>query len=97
MYMPTLREIPNEAVVESHKLLLRAGMIRNLANGLFAYLPLGLKAFRKVEKIIREEMDAIGCLEFKPPVIVPGEIWQESGRWDSMGPELLRIKNRLNQ
>lgn len=97
MYMPTLREIPSEAVVESHKLLLRAGMIRNLANGLFVYLPLGLKSFRKVENIIREEMNAIGCLEFKPPVIIPGELWQESGRWDSMGPELLRIKNRLNQ
>lgn len=97
MYMPTLREVPGEAVVESHKLLLRAGMIRNLANGLFAYLPLGLKSFRKVEQIIREEMNAIGCLEFKPPVVVPGELWQESGRWSSMGPELLRIKNRLNQ
>lgn len=97
MYMPTLREVPSEAVVESHKLLLRAGMIRNLANGLFAYLPLGLKSFRKIENIIREEMDAMGCLEFKPPVIVPGELWQESGRWDSMGPELLRIKNRINQ
>ena len=97
MYMPTLREIPSEAVVESHKLLLRAGMIRNLANGLFAYLPLGLKSFRKVENIIREEMNDIGCLEFKPPVIVPGELWQESGRWEAMGPELLRIKNRLNQ
>jgi len=97
MYMPTLREIPNEAVVESHKLLLRAGMIRSLANGLFVYLPLGLKSFRKVENIIREEMNAIGCLEFKPSVLIPGEFWQESGRWDTMGPELLRIKNRLNQ
>ncbi|MEL3911797.1 proline--tRNA ligase [Treponema pedis] len=97
MYMPTLREVPAEAVVESHKLLLRAGMIRNLANGLFAYLPLGLKSFRKVENIIREEMNAIGCLEFKPSVLIPGEFWQESGRWHSMGPELLRLKNRLNQ
>ncbi len=95
--MPTLREVPAEAVVESHKLLLRAGMIRNLANGLFAYLPLGLKSFRKVENIIREEMNAIGCLEFKPSVLIPGEFWQESGRWHSMGPELLRLKNRLNQ
>lgn len=97
MYMPTLREVPAEAVVESHKLLLRAGMIRSLANGLFAYLPLGLRVFRKVENIIREEMDGIGCLEFKPPVVVPGEIWQASGRWSSMGQELLRIKNRLAQ
>ncbi len=97
LYMPTLREVPSEAVVESHKLLLRAGMIRGLANGLFAYLPLGLKVFKKVENIIREEMNAIGCLEFKPPFVVPGELWQESGRWDSMGPELLRFKNRLSQ
>lgn len=97
MYMPTLREMPTEASVISHKLLLRAGMIRNLANGLFAYLPLGLKSFRKIENIIREEMEKIGCLEFKPSVLVPGEFWQASGRWDTMGPELLRIKNRLNQ
>ncbi len=97
LYMPTLREVPSEAVVESHKLLLRAGMIRGLANGLFAYLPLGLKVFKKIENIIREEMDGIGCLEFKPPFVVPGEVWQESGRWDSMGPELLRFKNRLDQ
>ncbi len=95
--MPTLREVPAEAVVVSHRLLLRAGMIRKLSNGLFTYLPLGLKAFRKVENIIREEMDGIGCLEFKPSVVVPGDIWRESGRWETMGPGMLRIKNRVDQ
>ncbi len=97
MYLPTLKEVPQEAQIKSHKLLLRAGMIRALGNGLFVYLPLGLLVFRKIEKIIREEMNNIGCLEFKPSVVVPGALWQESGRWDAMGAELLRFKNRLNQ
>ena len=97
MYMPTLKEVPVEAQIKSHKLLLRAGMIRSLANGLFVYLPLGLRVFRKIENIIREEMNQIGCLEVKPSVVVPGTLWQESGRWEGMGPELLRFKNRLNQ
>ena len=97
MFMPTLREVPAEAVVASHRLLLRAGMIRKLSNGLFTYLPLGLKSFRKVENIIREEMDATGSLEFKPSVVVPGDIWRESGRWETMGPGMLRIKNRVDQ
>ena len=95
--MPTLREVPAEAVVVSHRLLLRAGMIRKLANGLFTYLPLGLRSFRKVEAVIREEMDATGSLEFKPSVVVPGEIWRESGRWETMGPGMLRFKNRVDQ
>ena len=97
MFMPTLREVPAEAVIASHRLLLRAGMIRKLGNGLFTYLPLGLRSFRKVEKIIREEMDAAGALEFKPSVVVPGEIWRESGRWETMGAGMLRIKNRVDQ
>ena len=97
MYMPTLKDVPAEAQIKSHILLLRAGMIRALSNGLFTYLPLGLIVFRKIEKIIREEMNRIGCLEFKPSVVVPGTLWQESGRWDGMGPELLRFKNRLEQ
>ncbi len=97
MFMPTLREVPAEAVVVSHRLLLRAGMIRKLANGLFTYLPLGLRSFRKVENIVREEMDATGSLEFKPSVVVPGEIWRESGRWETMGPGMLRVKNRVDQ
>jgi len=97
MFMPTLREVPAEAVVVSHRLLLRAGMIRKLSNGLFTYLPLGLRSFRKVENIIRDEMDATGSLEFKPSVVVPGDIWRESGRWETMGPGMLRIKNRVDQ
>ncbi|MGP1438884.1 MAG: proline--tRNA ligase [Treponema sp.] len=97
MYLPTLKEVPQEAQIKSHKLLLRAGMIRTLGNGLFVYLPLGLLVFRKIEKIIRQEMNNIGCLEFKPSVVVPATLWQESGRWDAMGEELLRFKNRLNQ
>jgi prolyl-tRNA synthetase len=96
LYIPTLREIPADAVIASHKLMLRSAMLRKLANGLFAYLPLGLKSFRKVENIIREEMDAIGALEVKPTVVVPGELWMESGRWETMGEGMLRAKNRLN-
>ncbi|MDR1411240.1 MAG: proline--tRNA ligase [Spirochaetaceae bacterium] len=94
-FIPTLREDPGDAVIASHRLMFRAGMLRKLANGLFAYLPLGLRSFRKVEQILREEMDAIGSLEIKPTVVVPGELWKESGRWESMGESLLRVKNRL--
>ena len=83
-FIPTLREVPADALIASHRLMFRAGMIRKLANGLFAYLPLGLRSFRKIEQIVREEMDAIGALELKPTVVVPGELWKESGRWDSM-------------
>ncbi|MDR1507005.1 MAG: proline--tRNA ligase [Treponema sp.] len=93
-FIPTLREVPGDAVIASHRLMFRAGMIRKLSNGLFAYLPLGLRSFRKVENIIREEMNAIGSLEIKPTVVVPGELWKESGRWDAMGDALLRVKNR---
>jgi prolyl-tRNA synthetase len=94
-FIQTVREVPADAVISSHQLMLRAAMIRKLANGLFAYLPLGLRSFRKVENIIREEMNAIGALELKPPVIVPGELWKESGRWETMGEALLKVKNRL--
>jgi prolyl-tRNA synthetase len=95
-FIPTLREVPADAVIASHRLMFRSGMIRKLANGLFAYLPLGLRAFRKVEQIVREEMDAIGALEMKPTVVQPGEIWKESGRWEAMGEGMLRAKNRLD-
>jgi len=95
-FIPTLREVPSDAVIASHRLMFRAGLLRKLANGLFAYLPLGLRSFRKVEQIVREEMDAAGALEIKPTVIVPGELWKESGRWDAMGESLLRVKNRLD-
>ncbi len=95
-FIPTLREVPADAVIASHRLMFRAGLLRKLANGLFTYLPLGLRSFRKVEQIIREEMNASGALEIKPTVVVPGELWKESGRWDAMGESLLRVKNRLD-
>ena len=93
-FIPTLREVPADAVIASHRLMFRGWMIRKLANGLFAYLPLGLRALRKVERIVREEMDAIGALEIKPTVVVPGELWRESGRCDTMGDSMLRVENR---
>ena len=95
--MFTFRETSAEAVIASHQLMLRSGLMRKLGNGLFAYLPMGLNCFRKVEQIIREEMNRIGALECKPSVVVPGELWRASGRWDSMGDGLLRAKNRLGQ
>jgi len=90
----TLKETPAEAEVVSHQLMLRAGLIRRLAAGLYSWLPLGLKTLRKVERIIREEMNRAGALELVMPVIQPAELWQESGRWTEYGPELLRIKDR---
>lgn len=96
-YISTLREAPNEAVIASHKLMLRAGITRKLGNGLYTYLPLGLRSLRKLEQIIRDEWDASGALEFKPTVIVPGEIWKESGRWETMGAQMLKAKNRGEQ
>lgn len=90
----TLKETPSDAVVISHQLLLRAGMIRKLASGLYTWLPLGLRVLRKVEAIVREEMNAAGALEVLMPAIQPAELWQESGRWQEYGPELLRLKDR---
>ncbi len=96
-FLPTLREDPAEAEVISHKLMLRAGMIRRLASGIYSYLPLGLRALRKVENIVREEMDRAGALEVLLPLVQPSNIWQESGRWDKYGKELLRFKDRKDQ
>ena len=93
----TLREAPNDAVISSHQLMMRAGLIRKLGNGLYSYMPMGLKAFRKVENIIREELNKAGMLEMKPTVVQPGEIWKESGRWEKMGPEMLKPQNRGGQ
>ena len=94
MLLPTLKETPAEAEVISHQLMLRAGMIRKLAAGLYTWLPLGLRVLRKVEAIIREEMDAAGAQEVLMPVVQPADLWQESGRWEQYGPELLRIEDR---
>lgn len=93
-YIKTLKETPKEAEVISHKLMLRAGMIKKLASGVYSYLPLGYKALKKVENIVREEMDRAGAQEVLMPVIQPAELWQESGRWSVMGPEMFRLKDR---
>src|SRR5437879_6480769 len=90
----TMKETPAEAEVVSHQLMLRAGLIRRLATGLYSWLPMGLKVLQKVERIIREEMNRAGAFELVMPVIQPAELWQESGRWREYGPELLRIKDR---
>ena len=96
-YMPTLREDPQDAEIASHKLLLRAGMIRKTAAGLYSYLPLGYRIVRKVENIVREEMDNYGSQEIHMPVTQPREIWEESGRWKTFGPEMFKLKDRNNR
>lgn len=95
-FIPTYKEIPSEAEVISHQLMLRAGMIRKLTSGIYTFLPAGLKAVRKVENIVREEMNRSGAIEVLMPAVQPAEIWQESGRWDFYGKELLRFKDRHN-
>jgi prolyl-tRNA synthetase len=92
--LSTLKETPADAEVASHRLMLRAGMIRQLARGIYTWMPLGLRVLRKVEAIVREEMNAAGAIELVMPAVQPAELWQESGRWDQYGPELLRIRDR---
>jgi len=92
--LSTLKETPNDAEVISHQLMLRAGMVRKLASGLYTWLPLGLRVLRKVEAIVRDEMEAASALEVLMPAVQPAELWQESGRWDFYGPELLRFRDR---
>ncbi|HHV63513.1 MAG TPA: proline--tRNA ligase [Peptococcaceae bacterium] len=94
MLNPTLREVPAEAEVISHQLMLRAGLIRKAAAGIYTYLPLGWRVIRKIEQIVREEMDAKGGQEVMLPIMQPAELWKESGRWDVYGPEMLRLKDR---
>ncbi len=94
MLIATLKETPADAEVISHQLMLRSGMIRRLTSGLYTWLPLGLKTLRKVERIVREEMDRAGAQEVLMPAVQPAELWQESGRWEQYGPELLRLKDR---
>ena len=93
----TLREAPNDAVIASHQLMMRSGLIRKLGNGLYVYMPLGYRSLMKVQKIIREELDNAGLLEIKPTVIQPGDLWRESGRWDKMSGEMLTAQNRQGQ
>ena len=94
LLLPTLKDAPKEAEVISHKLMLRAGMVRKVASGIYTWLPLGLKVLRKIENIVREEMDASGAQEVLMPMVQPKELWNETNRWEKMGPELLRIKDR---
>lgn len=93
-HFQTLKEDPSDAEVVSHKLMLRASMIRRLGAGIYNYMPLGLRVIRKVENIIREEMNRAGAIELLMPLVQPAELWQETGRWEKMGPELLRVKDR---
>ncbi|MCG8993164.1 proline--tRNA ligase [Laribacter hongkongensis] len=93
-FLSTLKEAPNEAELPSHKLMLRAGMIKRLSSGLYTWMPLGLRVLRKVEAIVREEMNRAGAIELLMPAIQPAELWQESGRWEFYGKELLRVKDR---
>ncbi|HOI17875.1 MAG TPA: proline--tRNA ligase, partial [Geobacteraceae bacterium] len=93
-FIPTVKETPADAEVVSHQLMLRAGMIRKLAAGIYNYLPLGLRSIRKVENIVREEMNRAGAIEILMPGVIPAELWQESERWEQYGKELLRIKDR---
>ncbi|MCH2455587.1 MAG: proline--tRNA ligase, partial [Idiomarina sp.] len=92
--LSTLKETPSDAEIVSHKLMLRAGMIRKVAAGLYNWTPTGLRVLRKVEAVVREEMEAINALEILMPMVQPADLWQESGRWDDYGPELLRLKDR---
>jgi prolyl-tRNA synthetase len=93
-FLPTLQEAPAEAELVSHKLMVRAGLIRKLGSGLYTWMPLGLRVLRKVESIVREEMNRAGAIELLMPAVQPAELWQESGRWEQFGPQMLKIKDR---
>ncbi|MFN3397180.1 MAG: proline--tRNA ligase, partial [Sulfurimicrobium sp.] len=93
-FLSTLKEAPAEAELVSHKLMLRAGMIKRLGSGLYSWMPLGLKVLRKVENIVREEMDRSCAIELLMPAVIPAELWQETGRWDVFGPQMLKIRDR---
>ncbi len=95
--LATLKETPSDAEVISHQLMLRAGMIRKLASGLYTWLPTGVRILKKVENIVREEMNKAGGIEVLMPIVQPAELWQESGRWEQYGPELARLKDRHNR
>ena len=93
-FISTLKEAPSGAEIVSHKLMLRAGMIKRLGSGIYTYMPMGLRVIRKVENIVREEMNSAGAIELLMPLVQPAELWQETGRWEKMGPELMRVKDR---
>ena len=94
IFLPTLKDSPQDAEVISHQLMLRAGMIRKVTSGIYTWLPLGLRVLKKIEDIVREEMDASGAQEVLMPMVQPKELWEETKRWEKMGPELLRIQDR---
>ena len=94
VFLPTLKDTPQDAEVISHQLMLRSGMIRRVTSGIYTWLPIGLKVLKKVENIVREEMDATGAQEVLMPMVQPKELWEETQRWEKMGPELLRIQDR---
>src|ERR1035437_3918069 len=93
-FISTLKEAPSDAEIVSHKLMLRAGLVKRLAGGIYTWMPVGLRILRKVENIVRQEMDRAGAIELSMPAVQPAELWQESGRWEKYGPELLRLKDR---
>lgn len=97
LFVPTLKEAPKDAEVKSHKLMSRAGLIKQVAAGIYTYLPLGYKVIKKIENIIREELDAIGSSELLMPALQPSTLWEESGRWEKYGPELMRLKDRKDR
>ena len=94
LFIPTLKESPADAEIVSHQLMVRSGLIRKGASGIYSWLPLGLLVIKKIEAIIREQLAAIGAQEILMPVIQPAELWEETGRWEAMGPELIRIRDR---
>ena len=97
MFIPTLKEVPADAEITSHQLMLRSGMIKKMSSGLYNHLPLGLRVFKKISDIIREEMNAKDANEIFCTGIIPAELWQESGRWEAMGPEMFRLKDRTGR
>ena len=93
-FLPTLKETPAEAQIASHRLMLRAGLVRQTSSGIYAWLPAGLRVLRNIAQIVREEQDAIGAQEVLMPTLQPAELWKRSGRYDAYGPEMLRITDR---
>src|SRR5438045_1442861 len=93
-FISTLKEAPSDAEIISHQLMMRSGMIKRLGSGIYTYMPMGLRVIRKVEAIVRDEMNRAGAIELLMPVVQPAELWQETGRWDKMGAELMRVKDR---
>ena len=96
-FIQTLRETPQDAEIESHKLLVRAGLVRKLAGGLYSYMPLGLRTLRKIQEIIREEMAEAGVLEISMPILQPAELWRTTGRWDTMGANMFKLRDRAER